>query len=122
LLIILDSTLPPAAGFHYIVQTPCSLTAWPEWCALHVKTVHTLAVFIFEDFVQMGSRRKIVTDYGTAFITALDLLADHYGIGTSRSADCHSVWSLLINYCMIDCRYSSRGSRVLRIVHSMYDI
>jgi hypothetical protein len=43
--------MPPAAGFHYIVQARWSLSAWPEWRTLHVETVRTLAAFIFEDIL-----------------------------------------------------------------------
>ena len=30
--------MPHAGGFRYIVQAHCSLTAWPEWRALHTET------------------------------------------------------------------------------------
>ena len=43
--------MPPAAGFRYIVQARCSLTAWPEWRALRTETARTLAAFIFEDIL-----------------------------------------------------------------------
>ena len=73
--------MPPAAGFRYIVQARCSLTAWPEWRALRVETARTLAAFIFEDILcRWGAVEELVTDNGTAFVAALDLLADRYGI------------------------------------------
>lgn len=73
--------MPHTAGFRYIVQARCSLTAWPEWCALRVETSRTLAAFIFEDILcRWGAVEEIVTDNGTAFVAALDTLADRYGI------------------------------------------
>ena len=73
--------MPHAAGFRYIVQARCSLTAWPEWRALRVETGRTLAAFIFEDLLcRWGTVEEIVTDNGTAFVAALDTLANRYGI------------------------------------------
>lgn len=73
--------MPHAAGFRYIVQARCSLTAWPEWRALQVETSRTLATFIFEDILcRWGAVEEIVTDNSTAFVAALDTLADRYGI------------------------------------------
>ena len=73
--------MPPAAGFRYIVQARCSLTAWPEWRALHVETARMLAAFIFEDILcRWGAVEEIVTDNGAAFVAALDWLANRYGI------------------------------------------
>jgi transposase InsO family protein len=40
-----------------------------------------LAAFIFEDILcRWDAVEEIVTDNGTAFVAALDLLADRYGI------------------------------------------
>ena len=73
--------MPHASGFRYIVQARCSLTAWPEWHALRVKTGHTLGSFIFEDILcQWGAVGEIVTDNGTAYVAALDWLSSRYGI------------------------------------------
>ena len=41
--------MPRAAGYRYIVQARCSLTAWPEWRALCTETGHTLSAFLFEE-------------------------------------------------------------------------
>ena len=63
------------------MQAQCSLTAWPEWRALHVETGRTLGNFIFEEILcRWGAVGEIVTDNGTAYITALEWLADKYGI------------------------------------------
>jgi transposase InsO family protein len=73
--------MPPAAGFRYIVQARCSLSAWPEWRALRVETARTLAAFVFEDILcRWGALEEIVTDNGAAFVAALGYLADRYGI------------------------------------------
>ena len=40
-----------AGGYRYITQAWCSLTAWPKWRALHVKTGQTIRAFIFEEIL-----------------------------------------------------------------------
>ena len=73
--------MPPAAGYRYIVQVCCLLTAWAKWRALRVEMGRTLAAFIFEDILcQWGAVEEIVTDNSTAFVAALTYLADRYGI------------------------------------------
>jgi transposase InsO family protein len=73
--------MPHAGGFRYIVQARCSLTAWPEWRALRTETGRTIGAFIFEEILcRWGAVEEIVTDNGTAYIAALDWLADKYGI------------------------------------------
>ena len=73
--------MPHAGGYRYIVQARCSLTAWPEWRALCVETGHTIGAFIFEEILcRWGAVEQIVTDNGTAYVAALDWLAERYGI------------------------------------------
>jgi transposase InsO family protein len=73
--------MPHTGGYRYIVQARCSLTAWPEWRALRVETGRTIGAFIFEEILcRWGAVREIVTDNGSAYIAALDWLADRYGI------------------------------------------
>ena len=73
--------MPPAAGFCYIIQAQCSLSVWPKWHALHVKTTCTFAAFIFEDILcRWGAIAEIVTDNSTIYVTALNLLINCYGI------------------------------------------
>jgi len=73
--------MPHAAGYRYIVQGPLLVTAWPEWRALRVETGRTLAAFIFEELLcRWGAMEEIVTDNGAAFMAALEVLADRYGI------------------------------------------
>jgi len=73
--------MPPTSGFRYIVQAQCSLSTWPEWHTLCIKTACTLATFIFKDILcRWGAIEEIVTDNSTVFITTLDWLTDHYDI------------------------------------------
>ena len=73
--------MPPAAGFRYIVQARCLLTAWPEWRTLCTETGRTLGAFVFEDILcRWGAVDEIVTDNGSAFVAVLTYLADRYGI------------------------------------------
>ena len=73
--------MPHAGGYRYIVQARCSLTAWPEWRALRVETGRTIGAFIFEEILcRWGAVEEIVTDNSTAYVAALDWLADRYGI------------------------------------------
>ena len=73
--------MPPASGYHYLVQAHCLLTAWPEWRALRAETGHTVGAFIFKEILcHWGAVSEIVTDNGSAYMAALDWLADKYGI------------------------------------------
>ena len=73
--------MPPAAGYRYIVQARCTLSAWPEWRALRTETGQTLNAFLFEEILRRwGVVDEIVTDNGTAYVAALDWLASRYGI------------------------------------------
>jgi hypothetical protein len=73
--------MPLTSGFRYIVQARCSLTAWPEWHALHTETGRMLGTFIFEEILcRWGAVEQIVMDNGTAYVAALDWLSGRYGI------------------------------------------
>ena len=73
--------MPRSAGYWYIVQAHCALTAYPKWQMLHSENASTLASFIFEDNLCCWSAlAEIVTDNGPAFVQALDVLADRYNI------------------------------------------
>ena len=43
--------MPWSAGYRYIVQARCALTAYPEWRMLRSENAATLASFIFEDIL-----------------------------------------------------------------------
>ena len=73
--------MPRSAGYWYIVQACCVLTAYPEWRMLRSKNASALASCIFEDILcHWGTLAKNVTDNGPAFVQALDVLADRYNI------------------------------------------
>ena len=77
--------MPSAHGFRYLVQARCSLTAWPEWRALRTETGRTIGAFIFEEILcRWGAVQEIVTDNGTAYISALEWLADKFDITNIR--------------------------------------
>jgi len=67
--------MPHTSGYRYIVQARCSLTAWPEWHALHTETRRTLGAFLFEEVLcHWGAVEEIMTDNRTAFVTTLGWL------------------------------------------------
>ena len=73
--------MPRAAGFWYIVQARCSLSAYPEHRRLKRETGATIGAFIFEDILcRWGALEEIVTDNGTPFVEALEWLAKQYSI------------------------------------------
>jgi len=73
--------MPHASSFWYIVQVQCSLTTWPEWCALCIETGRTLSSFIFEEILcRWGAVGEIVMVNGTTYMAALDWLSSRYGI------------------------------------------
>ena len=73
--------MPQSAGYWYIVQACCALTAYPEWQMLCSENVSALTSFISEDILCCwGALAEIVTDNGPAFVQALDVLADQYNI------------------------------------------
>ena len=51
--------MPLAGSFWYIIQAWCSLTAWPEWCALHTEKnwMYPQCISLQRDSVLMGSCR-----------------------------------------------------------------
>lgn len=73
--------MPSSGGFKYIVHGRCSSSVYPEFCKLRRQTGNAIANWIFEDILcRWGSLRKIVTDNGTPFLRALNILAKWYGI------------------------------------------
>lgn len=73
--------LPKSAGRSYLVQARCALSSWPEWRGLTKETGHTIAKFIFEEIIcRWGSLAELVTDNGTPFVAALEVLDRRYGI------------------------------------------
>ena len=71
--------LPTSGGFKYIAQARCSLTYYPEWRMLRRETAQTLGDWIFQDILcRWGAICKIVSDNGSAFVSALEYLARKY--------------------------------------------
>jgi transposase InsO family protein len=83
--------MPKSHGFRYLVQARDSLTSYAEWRALRAENGRTLASFIFEDILcRWGAVLEIVTDNGTAYGAALDLLKDKYSITHIRISSYNS--------------------------------
>ena len=97
--------MPHSGSYQYIVQAWCALSAYPEWHMLCSENSTTLSSFIFEDLLcQWGPFSEIVTDNGPAFVQALDILADRYGI-------CHiciSPYNSQANSMVERCHYNVR--------------
>lgn len=73
--------MPKSGGYKYIVHGHCSSSAYPEFRKLRRQTGEAIANWIFEDILcRWGTLRVIVTDNGTPFVLALDILAKRYGI------------------------------------------
>ena len=69
------------AGYQYIVQARCALTAYPEWRMLCSENASTLASFIFEHILcHWGTLADIVTNNSPAFVQALNVLTNRYNI------------------------------------------
>ena len=75
--------MPKAGGFRGIVHARCSLSGYPEARPLRKETATAIAAFIFEEILcRWGALEEIVTDNGSAFIKAVDILGKQYGIHT----------------------------------------
>jgi hypothetical protein len=73
--------MPKVGGYRYLVQARCAMSSYPEWRMLRSETGSNLAAFIFEDILcRWGPLTEIVTDNGPAFVSALEELADRYGV------------------------------------------
>jgi hypothetical protein len=77
--------MPRAGGYRSIVQGRCSLSAYVEGRRLQRETRDTIAAYIFEDILcQWGAVGEIVTDNGSPFIKALEVLGKRYKIFNIR--------------------------------------
>jgi hypothetical protein len=73
--------MPPSAGFKYIVQGRDSLTHWPEFRSLRHETGRTIGEWIYSDLLcRWGTLSEIVSDNGTAFVSAIEYLSKRYHI------------------------------------------
>ena len=82
----IDTFLMPKAGsYRYVLHARDALTSYPEGRATTSDSGKVIADFIFQDILcRWGSLEEIVTDNGTAYIAALDILASRYGINHIR--------------------------------------
>src|SRR5882724_9650098 len=78
----IDTMLMPMVNkFRYLIQAPCMLSSWAEWCPLGKENEKTLSDFIFEDILcRWGGVAEVVIDNGPAFIAAVGYLSEKYGI------------------------------------------
>jgi hypothetical protein len=77
--------MPKHGGYKYVVHAVDSLTGWPEAQALTVENARTIGRFIFHKLLcRFGAIQEIVTDNGSAFVKALDYLAEKYHINHIR--------------------------------------
>jgi len=97
--------MPRSAGYQYIVQARCALTAYPEWCMLCSENAAGLASFIFEEILcHWGPLAEIVTDNGPAFVQALDVLANRYQIRHIRISPYNSQANSVVEQRHFDVR------------------
>jgi hypothetical protein len=77
--------MPKAGGYKGIVQARCSLSAYPEARRVREETGEFIAAFIFEDILcRWGAVEEIITDNGSPFVKALDILGKRYHIFNIR--------------------------------------
>ena len=70
-----------SGGYSYIVQSQCSLTAYPKFQILWKETVQALSDWIFQDLLcQWGTLAEIISDNSKPFVTALAHLECKYHI------------------------------------------
>lgn len=99
--------MPRVKNLRYIIQARCALTSYPEWRALAKESAAAIGRFIFEEILcRWGYVAEIVTDNGSAFIKALDWLADKYGIRHIRISGYNSQANGLVERKHFDVRES----------------
>jgi hypothetical protein len=73
--------LPKVNGFNRFLHARCSMSAYPEGRALRSENANAIATFIFQDILcRWGAVEEIITDNGTPFIKALEILGKKYRI------------------------------------------
>lgn len=77
--------MPKASGYSYIVQACCALTGYPEYKMLRNENAKAIADFIFEQILcRWGALTELVSDNGSAYISAIKTLSDTYHINHIR--------------------------------------
>ena len=73
--------MPRSGRYCFIIQAWCTLTAYLEWHMLWSENAAAIVSFIFEDILcYWDAISKLITDNGSPYIQALDILASQYGI------------------------------------------
>ena len=99
--------LPKSSGFQYIVQARCSLTHYPEFKALRRETGQTIGDWIYQDIIcRWGALSEIVTDNGTAFVSAVERLSKKYHINHIRISGYNSRANGIVERPHFDVRQS----------------
>lgn len=73
--------MPLSGGFKYLIHSHCLSSAYPKFHKLRRQTGDAIATWIFIDILcHWGALQEIITNNGTPFLKALDILAKRYGI------------------------------------------
>jgi hypothetical protein len=92
-------SMPKTGGFKGIIQARCSLSAYPEARRVQEETGNMIATFIFEDILcRWGALEEIVTDNGSPFIKALDILGKKYKIFNIRISAYNSCANSIVEH------------------------
>jgi hypothetical protein len=77
-----DTFLMPRQGnYRYVLHIRCAVMSYPEWRATTAETGRIISDFLFQDVLcRWGALEEIVTDNGTPWIAAIDILGKQYGI------------------------------------------
>ena len=77
----IDTFLMPKVGsYRYCVHARCATISYPEGQALTKDSGQALANFIFNLMCRWGGLAELVTDNGTAYISAIDILGKQHKI------------------------------------------
>jgi hypothetical protein len=73
--------MPKSGNYRYVHHARDAMTSYPEGRGATSDSHTVIATFIFQDILcRWGAMEEIVTDNGTPWIKAVDLLAKRYGI------------------------------------------
>ena len=78
----IDTFLMPKQGsYKHVIHARCALSSWPEARATTVETGVAIADFLFKEILcRWGAIEELVTDNGSPYIAAANILAERYGI------------------------------------------
>lgn len=73
--------MPRAGSYRYVLHARDALSSYPEGRATTSESGQVIADFIFQDILcRWGAVEELVTDNGTPYIAALDILGSRHGI------------------------------------------